>query len=195
MKRIKGVIPRIVSEFEIPPPGFRQQEVRRFPIHRHANPGATAWMIEKDEFLERRRIELAISAEFQRRFRHAVRFARGVDSESVRFSFGYPYHGVEKRRGEEKQCAQNQYEQRKSGWIGNAANAPFVSPTPHSCFKENPSKRESDKDKNSKISQQFRAVIENVMAHLVRHHHANFRERALLEQIIVQRNARCAEES
>ena len=56
-------------------------------------------------------------------------------------------------------------------------------------------KRKSDEDKNSGISQQFGAVIEDVVAHLVRHHHANFRERALLEKIIVQRNPRCPEES
>src|SRR5438093_3453121 len=152
-------------------------------------------MIENDEFLQRRRIELAISAEFERCFRHAVRLARSVNSESIRFSFCHAYYRVEKWRSNEKQCAQDQNEQRQSGWISSAAHAPSGPPTLHGCVEENTSKRESDEDENSKISQQLRAMIENVMAHLVCHHHANFLECALFEQIIIERDTRCAEDS
>ena len=59
-------------------------------------------MVEKDEFLERRRIELAISSEFESYLRHAVRFARRIDPESICFSFRHAYDGVEKRCGNEK---------------------------------------------------------------------------------------------
>src|SRR6266481_9244397 len=174
---------------------FATREVCRFPIHCHADAGAAAGVIEKDEFLQRRRIELAISAEFERCFRHAIRLARSVDSESIRFSFRHAYHGIKKWRSNEKQCAQDQNEQRQSGWISNATHAPSGPPTLHSCVEENMSKRESDKDENSKISQQLRTMIENVMAHLVCHDHANFRECAPFEQIIIERDPRCAENS
>ena len=63
------------------------------------------------------------------------------------------------------------------------------------CIKQNSSERESDEYKNSEVGQQLRAVIKNVMAHLVRHHRADLWHGALLEQIIVQRDARCAENS
>ena len=89
-------------------------------------------MIEKDEFLQRRRIELAISAEFERHFRHAIWLARSVNSESIRFSFRHTYHCIKKWRGNEKQCAQDQNEERHSGWIGNATDAPFDAPAPDS---------------------------------------------------------------
>src|SRR5207248_8295132 len=64
---------------------FAGRQIRRFPIHRHPNPGTAAWMVEEDEFLERRRIEFAISAQLQRDFGHAIRFSSGVDSKSVGF--------------------------------------------------------------------------------------------------------------
>ena len=38
---------------------FAGGQMRRFPIHRHPDPGAATWMIEKDEFFQRRRIEFA----------------------------------------------------------------------------------------------------------------------------------------
>src|SRR5881392_3655469 len=114
-------------------------------------------MIEEDKFLQRCRIELAISAELQRRLRHPIWFPRSVESESVGFSLGYADHGIEKRCGDEKEGAQNQYQQWKSGRIGNAANIPLVSPAPHSAVKQSASKRESHEDKNSGIDQQFRA--------------------------------------
>ena len=59
-------------------------------------------MIEKDEFFQRRRIEFAISAKFERDFRHAVRFPGSVDSKGVGFSFCDAYDRVEKRRRDEK---------------------------------------------------------------------------------------------
>jgi len=73
--------------------------------------------------------------------------------------------------------------------------AHFSPPPLHRGVEENPSKREPYENKNSKISQQFRAVIEHVMTHLMRHYHANFRERALLEQIVIERDACRAEKS
>src|SRR6266540_3316255 len=139
--------------------------MRRFPIHGHTDSGAAGGMIEKDEFLKWRRIEFAISAEFERHLCHAIRLARCVDSESVCFSFGDAYHCVEKRRGDENQCAEYQNEQRKPGWVGNAAHAPFVAVPSHGGVEKHTSERESDEDENSKVSQQFCAVIKNVMAH------------------------------
>ena len=87
-------------------------------------------MIEKDEFLEWRRIEFAISAELERHFGHTIGFACCVDSERVGFAFCDAYHGVVKRRREENQRAEYQDEQWKAGGISNPAHAPFVAPTP-----------------------------------------------------------------
>src|SRR5438477_11440641 len=108
-------------------------------------------MIVKDEFLERRRVELAIGAEFERYVCHRVRLTGGVDSKSVRFTLSDAHHGVEKRRGEKKQCAENQCQQRESGWIGNAAHAPFVAPASDGFIKQDPGKPESDEDKKAQI--------------------------------------------
>ena len=68
--------------------------MRGFPIHRHANPGATARMIEEDEFLHRRRIQFAISAEFERHFRESIRLARGIDAEGIGLHFRDAGDGV-----------------------------------------------------------------------------------------------------
>src|SRR4029450_7811693 len=125
-------------------------------------------MIIKDKFLEWCRIEFAISAELERDFRHPLRFPSGVDSKSVGFPLGHTHDRVQKWSHNKNECAQDQDEQGKPGRIGNAANAPFVSPAPHSGVKKSASKRESREDNNSGISQQFRAVIEHIVTHLVR---------------------------
>ena len=106
-------------------------------------------MIVKDEFLEWRRVELAIGAEFKRHLCHPVGLTSGVDSKSVRLTLRDAHHSVQKRRGEKKQCAENQYQQRESGWIGNAAYAPFVAAASDGCIKQNSGKRESDEYENS----------------------------------------------
>ena len=59
-------------------------------------------MIEKNEFLKRRWVELPIRAEFERYLCHPVGLAGGVDSKSVRFTLCDAYYGVEKRCGEKK---------------------------------------------------------------------------------------------
>src|SRR5262249_30357763 len=102
-------------------------------------------MIIKDKFLQRRRVELAIGAEFKRHFCHSIRLTSCVDSESVRFTLGDAYHSVEKRRGEKKKCAENQRQQREPGWVGNPAHVPFVAPAYDGSIKQDSGKRESDK--------------------------------------------------
>src|SRR6266508_4850135 len=151
-------------------------------------------MIVKDEFLERCWIEFAIGTEFKRHLCHAIGLARGVGSKSVGFTLGDAHHGVQKWRGEKNQCAENQCQQRESGWIGNAAHAPFVTPAPDGRIKRNSGERESDEYENSEVGQQLRAVVKNVMAHLVRHHESYLRECALLEQIVIERDPGRAEE-
>jgi len=74
---------------------------------------------------------------------------------------------------------------RESGWIGNTAHAPSVAPAPEGRIKQNSSKPKSNQYGNCEIREQFRAVIQNVMAHLVCHRRTNFRHGALVEQIIV----------
>ena len=93
------------------------------------------------------------------RIRHPIGLTSGVDPKSVRFTLGDAHHGVEKRRGKEKQCAENQRQQREPGWIGNAAHAPFVAPASDGRIKQNSSERESDEYENSEVGQQFCAVI------------------------------------
>src|SRR5439155_15226111 len=129
------------------------RQVCSFPIHSHTNPGAATWMIEKDEFFQWCRVEFAVSTEFQCDFRHSIWLARSVDSKSIRFTFCYSSHRVDKRRGDEKQRAENQCEQRKSGRISNTVDVPFVAATPESGIEENMSNRKSDKNKNPKVGQ------------------------------------------
>ena len=59
-------------------------------------------MIVKDEFLERRRVELAIDAKFKSHLCHPIGLTGGVDPKSVRFPLGDAHHGVEKRCGKKK---------------------------------------------------------------------------------------------
>ena len=164
---------------------FSSGQMRGLPIHGHADTGAPAGMIEKDEFLERRRIEFAISAQLQRDFGHAIRFPSGVDSKSVGFPLGDAHDSVQKWSQDKNECAQDQDKQWQSGRIGNAADAPFFSPAFYRCFKQSASEREPGENKNSKISYELRAMVQHVMPHLMCHDFANFRQRTLLEQIIV----------
>src|SRR6266513_1486899 len=171
------------------------RQVCRFPIHRHPNPGTATWVIEEDKFLEWGRIEFAISAQLQRDFGHAIRFSSGVDSKSVGFPLGDAHERVQKWSQGKNECAQDQDKQWQSGRIGNAADAPFFSPAFYRCFKQSASEREPGENKNSKKSYELRAMVEHIMTHFMCHNLANFRERTLLEQVIVQRNARRAEKS
>jgi hypothetical protein len=73
-----------------------------FPIHRHADAGAAARVIEEDYFFERTRIELPVLAELERDHRKRIRFARGIHAEGV----GLPFmdaHGRVDGRGKEKE--------------------------------------------------------------------------------------------
>src|SRR5439155_13745476 len=167
----------------------------RFPIHRHPNPGAATWVIEEDEFLERCRIEFAISAQLKCDFGHATRLSSGVDSKSVGFPLGDTHDGVQKWRQDKNECAQDQDKQWQPGRIVNAADAQFFSPPFYRCFKQSASEREANENKNSKISYELRAMVEHVMPHLVCHDLANFRQRTLLEQIIIERDSRRAKKS
>ena len=56
-------------------------------------------MIVKNEFLDRRRVELAIGAELKRYLCHPVGLSRGVDPESVRFAFRNAHYRVDQRSG------------------------------------------------------------------------------------------------
>src|SRR2546430_8145975 len=49
---------------------------------------------------------------------------------------------------------------------------------------------EPDENKNRERHRKLGAMIENVMTHLMRHHFANFRQRALIEQIVVKSDSR-----
>ena len=51
--------------FGEPPLPVVTGQLRGFPIHGHANPGATAWMIEKDKFFDWSRIKLSILTKFE----------------------------------------------------------------------------------------------------------------------------------
>src|SRR2546423_10509139 len=95
-------------------------QMGRFPIHRHPDPGATAGMIEEDEFFQRRRIELAVFTQFKRYLRECVRFARRIDTKSVRFAFVNTDGGVDDGRKEKEHRREDEREQRKAGRIGNA---------------------------------------------------------------------------
>ena len=152
-------------------------------------------MIEEDEFLDRSRIEFAINAEFERDFRHAIGFASGVDSESVRLAFRHPRHRVAERGQDKKERAQDERKQRQASGIGDAAHSPAISPASDRAFEKGTRERESDQEKNAKVERQLNPVVENIMAHFVRHYGAYFRKCALLEKIIVQRDSRRPEKS
>src|SRR6266481_6290118 len=116
--------------------GDSSRQMRCFPIHGHADTRAAAGMIEKVEFLERRRIEFAVSTEFERHLCHAIGLARSVDSESICFAFCDAYDRIEKRRGDENQRDKDQYEQGKPSRIRNPANAPSASPASRCCVEQ-----------------------------------------------------------
>src|SRR5262245_36855831 len=91
--------------------GFRtlpRTQICCFPIHCHPDPRSAARMIVKNEFLEWPRAELTIGAELKCYRCHPIGLTRSVDSKSVRFTLRDAHHGVEKRRGEKKQCTENQ---------------------------------------------------------------------------------------
>src|SRR5690349_579064 len=116
-------------------------------------------MIVKNEFLERRRVELAIHAEFKRHFCHSIGLTRSVDPKSVRFTLSAAHDAVQKWCGKEKQCARNQGKQRETSWIANTSYAPSVAPARDGCIKQNSSEREPNEYENAEIGEQFRAVI------------------------------------
>ena len=56
------------------------------------------------------------------------------------------------------------------------------------------SEKAHEKEK-AEINHQLEAMIQNVVPHLVGHHFADFRQRALLEQVVVERDSGRAEEA
>src|SRR5438874_3756180 len=108
-------------------------------------------MIEEDEFLERRRIEFAVSAQLKCDFGHAIRLSSGVDSKSVGFPLGHTHDGVQKWGQDKNECAQDQDKQWQSGRIVNATDAPFISQASYSDFKKSATERDIGEIKYTKI--------------------------------------------
>src|SRR5438105_14751860 len=146
-------------------------------------------MIEENEFLERTWIEFAVAAELQRDLCHAVRFARSVDAKGVGFALGHADRGVLDWCQEKKDGSYDQEQKRQTGGIGNPAHAPVRAPAPDRAIEGDSQDRESKEEKDPEINDELYAVIQNVVTHLVGHDFANLRERALLEQVVVQGDA------
>ena len=90
---------------------------------------------------------------------------------------------------------EEQRKQRETSGIGNSAHLPAVARAPHRAREKEPRKGEPAEDKKAGVKNQFESVVKHVVTHLVRHHHADFREAALLEKIVVQRNSCGAEDA
>ena len=101
-------------------------------------------------------------------------------SRSVTRTAVLPQRGDEKKEGRE-----NQDEQREAGRIRDPAHAPALPPSSHRALENRARDRECPEDEEAKIKHELDAVIEHVMPHLVRHHEADLRQRALLEQVVV----------
>src|SRR4030095_17266135 len=98
-------------------------EVLGLQSHRAGDASAASRMIEKDDFLDRPWRELAVLPQFQRRVREAVRLARGIQTEHVRFVFGLANdRGVDRRRNE-RIHAEQQRDQRQSGDVADRRDA------------------------------------------------------------------------
>ena len=85
-------------------------QIRRLPIHRHPDPGASAWVIEENEFFHRTGIELAISAQLERHLSESIGFARSVDAEGIGLPFRHSHRRVAQRGDEKKEGRKNQDE-------------------------------------------------------------------------------------
>ena len=92
-------------------------------------------MVEEDEFFERRGIEFAVGAEFERDLRHSRRFARGVNPERVGFHFRDAGDGVVDRGQEERHRGHDEHEERQARWIGDTSHAPGGAPALEGRFK------------------------------------------------------------
>src|SRR5438309_3478026 len=95
------------------------------PAHRGADARAAARMIVEEEFLERRRLQLAILGELQRDLREAVRLGRGVEAVQVRLVFLDPDERVQRGREHEEVRAQEERRERQSGRVLDAAYLPL----------------------------------------------------------------------
>src|SRR5437016_9410162 len=95
-------------------------------------------MIKENEFFERRGIEFAIRAKFQRDFRFSVRLARSVDAELIGFALGHASDRVDNRRHQKSERHEDQHQQGKSCRIADAANFPAFAPS-----SERPTKKET----------------------------------------------------
>src|SRR5438128_5080298 len=109
--------------------------MRCFPVHRHANASASTWVIEKNEFFQRCRVELAVSAELQCYFGHSVWFSRGVDAKSVGFALGDAHGAINYRREQKTINRKNQDQERETSGVRDAAHAPFLAPATNCAIK------------------------------------------------------------
>jgi hypothetical protein len=115
-------------------------------------------MIVKDEFLERRRVELAIGAKFKRHLCHPIGLTGGVDSKSVRFTLG-DAHAV-LRSGVARKSNVLKIRPAAGVRLDRQCRArPIFAPASDGCIKQDSSECESDEYENSEVGQQLRAVI------------------------------------
>src|SRR5256885_17238415 len=102
--------------------------MRRFPIHRHPNPGASAGVIEENHFFQWTRIELAILTKFKCDHRESIGFARRVDAKGVSFALVNANGRMNDRGKKKENRRENQREQRKPGRVGDSTNTPALTP-------------------------------------------------------------------
>ena len=79
-------------------------------------------------------------------------------------------------------------EQWQSGWIGDSAEIQASPQRRITALKNKYSRTNEQRSLRREVKRQFRAMVENEMPHLVGHDHTNFGQRALLQQVVVQRN-------
>src|SRR2546421_7996677 len=82
--------------------GVTRRQMRRFPIHRHPDPRASAGVIEENHFFQWTRIELAILTKFKCDHRERIGFACRVDAKGVSFALVNANRRVD-HRGKKKE--------------------------------------------------------------------------------------------
>src|SRR5437879_183627 len=159
------------------------------PAHRGCDARAPAGMIVENELLKRPGIELAIFTQHHVHIRLAIGLLGGIQSVHVRFELHGAGDGVTDWRGDEQIEEQQNRRQRQHREVGDPANIPRRPPLRQREINSPIDERETYEDQHSTDHQPFVLMIENVMANLVAHRRLNLRQRAALQQVIVQRDS------
>ena len=152
-------------------------------------------MIVEQGLLEPARIEFSVFPKLQRDLREPFRLLARVQSVHVGLGLLRPGDGVGHGRQDEEVAGDEDCEDRHARDVAHPAHPPGGAISPHERVEREAKKPECEDDQDAEEDDALVGVVQDVVPHLVPHHGLDLRQRAALEQVVVQSDALRAEKS